>query len=311
MKAGSSPWPIYGAFGANIAIAIMKFVAAGFTGSSAMISEGIHSVVDSGNALLLLLGLKRSKRPADQKHPFGYGKELYFWTLIVAILIFAVGGGMSMYEGILHLYHPAPLGDPTWNYAVLSGAIVFESIALYMAFKELSKERGKRSILATVRQSKDPAIFAVMFEDTAAILGLILALLGVYLGHLFNNPYFDGIASVAIGGILAATAVLLVVESKGLLLGESARPEKLAAIQKIIDADPAVKKSKTPLTMHLNANEILLAIDVDFQDDLVENDIETAITRMEAQIKEQHQDIKYIFMEVKAFQNQKEKQQAE
>src|SRR6266478_7681458 len=199
---------IFAAIAGNLAIAATKLVAAFFTGSSAMLSEGIHSLVDTGNGGLLLLGFRKSRKPPDANHPFGHGKELYFWSLVVAILIFALGGGMSVYEGATHLTHPHAY-DPTWNYIVLGFALVFEGFSFYFAYKAFRSEMGRAGILATIRASKDPTTFTVLFEDTAALLGLIVAFLGIYLGHLLNNPYLDGVASIIIGVILAAVAGFL------------------------------------------------------------------------------------------------------
>ena len=234
--AAESTKAIYAAIGANFAVS--KFTAAAFTGSSAMISEGIHSLVDSENGGLLLLGLSRSQRAADTAHPFGYGKELYFWTLIVAILIFAVGGGISAYEGLLHILDPEPVESPVWNYSVLGLAVLFEGYSLYIAFKAFQSAKGDKDFWHSIRTSKGPTTFTVLFEDSAAMLGLLVALLGVYLAHNFNNPYFDGAASIGIGIILAAVAVFLAYETKGLLVGEGADPEMLGDIRRLAESDP-------------------------------------------------------------------------
>src|SRR4051794_25529644 len=202
MAAATSKAAVYAAIAGNLAIAVTKFIAAFVTGSSAMLSEGIHSVVDTGNGLLLLLGIRRSRKPPDPNHPFGHGKELYFWTLIVAILIFAVGGGMSLYEGLVHLRHPSELKDPTWNYLVLAVAAAVEGFAWSVAYRHLRKSGGRRNLWSAIRASKDPTTFTVLFEDSAALLGLLVAFLGVYLGHRLHNPYLDGAASVVIGVIL-------------------------------------------------------------------------------------------------------------
>jgi cation diffusion facilitator family transporter len=300
MNVQPSKLPLYGALIANLAIAIMKFIAAGFSGSSAMLSEGIHSLVDTGNSLLLLLGLKKSQKPADATHPFGHGKELYFWSLIVAILIFAVGGGMSMYEGIAHLKHPSPLQDPTLSYYILVAAMVFEGIAWYVAYKSFSKTRTEKNFLKALRASKDPATFTVLFEDSAAIMGLIVAFLGVYLSHHFNNPYFDGIASILIGLILAGVAIFLAAESKGLLIGEGATKQTVDSVTALATADPAVASLAPPLTMHMGPYEILLAMDIKFKSSLSSGDIEAAIVRLERSILERHPEIKRIFIEARS-----------
>ena len=298
--AGEKPIAVYGAAAANGVIAITKFVAAGFTGSSAMAAEGIHSVVDTGNQLLILFGIKRSKTPADEKHPFGYGKELYFWSLIVAMLLFGIGGGMSFYEGIRHFRHPAELGDPTWNYWVLGIALVVESIAWWLALKELLKARGERSLWRALRESKDPAVFIVLGEDSAAMLGLIVAFFGVYLGHRFNNPAFDGIASMVIGVILAGVAVFLAYESKGLIIGEGVDPKVVKGIQEIGRQDEAVEVINRPLTMYLAPKEVLLNLEVDFKNNLSADEVERAVDRLESSIRAKYPEIKRIFIEAES-----------
>jgi cation diffusion facilitator family transporter len=214
--AGGSNLAIYGAIGANSLIAISKFTASFFTGSSAMLAEGIHSLVDTGNGLLLLLGIKRSQQEPDDLHPFGYGKEVYFWSFVVSILIFALGGGFAIYEGIHALQDPQVIEDPTWNYVVLGAAIAFESVALYLALKTFNKSRAKNTnLIRSIVKSKDAATFAVIIEDTAAVAGLLVALLGIFLSQELNNPYMDGAASIVIGTILLAVATFLARESKG------------------------------------------------------------------------------------------------
>lgn len=299
-NAQSSKTAIYAAIGANLAIAIAKFVAAGFTGSSAMISEGIHSVVDTGNGLLLLYGIRQSKRAPDARHPFGHGKELYFWSLIVAILIFSIGGGMSFYEGIAHIRHPKPLTDPTWNYVVLGLATCFESFALYLALKQFNANRQGQKFMTALRASKDPANFAVIFEDTAALLGLIVAALGVFLGHQLNNPYLDGVASLAIGLILSGIAIFLAYESKGLLIGEGADPWVLEGLERIIEDEPGIQNVRPPLTMHFGPNEVFLALDVNFKSDLTAIEVEQAVVVLEKRIRQDYPDIKRIFIEARA-----------
>ncbi|HKI06400.1 MAG TPA: cation diffusion facilitator family transporter [Thermoanaerobaculia bacterium] len=296
------PLAIYGAMGANLLIAITKFVAAGLSGSSAMLSEGIHSTVDTGNQLLLLLGLKKSRKPPDTSHPFGHGKELYFWSLIVAVALFGIGGGMSAYEGITHLLHPHPLEDPTWNYVVLGLAFVFEGVSWAIAFKELRPKVGKEGLWKTLRSSKDPSIVTVFFEDSAALAGLIVAFLGVLLGHRWNSPYADGIASIVIGVILAGVAVILVYESKGLLLGESTDPATVEDIRAMARALPAVADVKCPLTMHFGPEEVLLNLEIDFRPGLPPGEVTQAINRLEQEIREKHPEINRIFIEARALQ---------
>src|ERR1051325_6224298 len=228
--AAESTKVIYAAIAANLAIAATKFTAAAVTGSSAMISEGIHSLVDTGNGGLMLLGVRRSRKPADVEHPFGYGQELYFWTLIVAIVIFAVGGGVSAYEGILHILHPKPFENPLWNYVVLAIAACFEGYSFSVAYREFQKDRGELSMWQSISSSKDPTTYTVLFEDTAALTGLLMAFIGIFLADVLGNPYFDGAASICIGLILAAVAVVLAYETKSLLVGEAVDPETLKEI---------------------------------------------------------------------------------
>jgi len=296
------PIAIYGALVANLAIAVTKFVAAGITGSSAMISEGIHSVVDTGNQILLLLGIKRSQKPPDENHPFGHGKELYFWSLIVAMLLFGVGGGLSVYEGITHLRHPHPLEDPFWNYASLGAAFVFETISWILAMRQLRPTIREKGMWKALRTSKDPSIVILFFEDSAALVGLIIAFLGVFLGHLWNSPVPDGIASLAIGLLLAGVASFLVAQSRGLLLGESVDPEILADIRAIVGSDPAVVEAKYPLTMHLGPEEVLMNLEIDFRPGLPPGQITESIQRLEQEIRRRHPEVQRIFIEAHALQ---------
>lgn len=299
--AGGSKIVVYGAIGANLAIAAAKFTAAFFTGSAAMLSEGIHSLVDTGNGLLILLGLARASRPADDEHPFGHGKELYFWTMIVAVLIFAVGGGLSLYEGYIHIQHPNPLTDPTWNYWVLGLAVLFEGIACTLAFREFNKTRGDAGFWAALRASRDPAVYAILLEDLAALVGLVIALAGVYFGHLLNNPYLDGSASIAIGVLLIGMAVFMLKETRGLLVGEGINAATRASLQTIAKADPAVQSIRPPLSMYLGPAEAFLALDVRFQQNLTAQQVEDAVGRLEKAIRAKHPEFKRIFVEAESF----------
>lgn len=297
---GSAKKTIYAAMVANFAIAIIKFIAASITGSSAMLSEGIHSVVDTGNELLLLFGIRKSKKPADDSHPFGYGQELYFWTLIVALFIFAIGGGMSIYEGINHLQEPEPLTDPFWNYVVLALAVLFEGYSWNVALQEFLASKNEDSFWTAIRASKDPTIFTILFEDTAALIGLFVAFLGVLSGHLLNNVYLDGVASIVIGVILCGVALLLAAESKGLLIGEGADAETVASIKKITNNDPAVEKVMKVLTLHFGPQEILLNLEINFVADLETEELAIAIERLEDALNSRHPEVKNIFIEAKS-----------
>jgi cation diffusion facilitator family transporter len=291
---------IYAAILGNAAIAATKFTAAAFTGSSAMLSEGIHSLVDTGNGGLLLVGINKSKKPPDAIHPFGYGKELYFWTLIVAMLIFGIGGGVSIYEGILHVLHPRALEDPTWSYVVLALAMVFEGIVLVIAFKQFQEIKGERSTWKEIRTSKDPTTFVVLFEDAAAMLGLVAALVGIFLAHQLENPYFDGAASIVIGLTLAAVAIFIGYESKGLLVGEGADPATLESIKALAESDPSVRSVERPLTMHFGPHTVLLTMDVQFQKGVSGAERQAAVERLEKNIHSKHPAIKHILIEPKS-----------
>lgn len=293
----SSKVAIYGAIGANVAIAISKFVAAFFTGSSAMLSEGIHSLVDSGNGLLILFGVHQAQKPANARHPFGRSKELYFWSLIVAVLVFSVGGGMSFYEGIAHLQHPAPITDPTWNYWVLGLSLVFEGISCFLAFREFNKSRGEAGFWATLGRSKDPSVFAILMEDLAALLGLTIALAGVYFGHRLANPYLDGAASICIGVLLVSVAVFLIYKTKGLLVGEGVEEETLDALEALVRQQPGVEQIRRPLTMYLGPQDVVLALDVDFHDHLSAVQVEKTVDELQDTIRATYPEFKRIFIE--------------
>jgi cation diffusion facilitator family transporter len=298
--ASGSKGVIYAAMAGNLAIAITKFTAAAITGSSAMLSEGVHSLVDTGNGLLLLYGLKRSAVPPDDQHPFGRGKELYFWTLIVAILIFALGGGISIYEGIQHIRHPEPSTNPTLNYIVLGLSMLFEGAAWYVALREFRKVKGDMGYIEAIRASKDPSTFTVLFEDTAAILGLFVAMVGIYCGQAFGIPELDGAASVVIGVILGLVAVFLAYESKGLLVGESVSKSVLADIRRIAEADAAIARLGRLLTMHFGPHEILLTIEIHFEPLLSADAVAAAIDRIDRAIRAAHPDVKHIFLEAQS-----------
>ena len=288
---------VYGAIAANLGIAVTKFLAAASTGSSAMLSEGIHSTVDAGNGMLLLVGIDRSQRAATAEHPFGHGKELYFWSLIVAVLIFGVGGGVSAYQGILHIIDPAPMGDPTWNYVVLAAAAVFEGASFAIALREFVKTKREPSLWDSFRASKDPTTFTVLAEDAAALVGLLVAALGVWLSDTFDSPAFDGAASIAIGLLLAGVAVLLIRESRSLLVGEGIRPSTAAAICELAAKHPRVRSVTRPLSMYLGPDEVLVVLDVEFEPDAGAEDIANAVRRIEADIRERFPVIKRIYIE--------------
>lgn len=319
----SSKRAIYAAIIGNFAIAVTKFFGAAISGSSAMLAEGIHSLVDTGNGGLLLLGIRRSKRPPDDLHPYGYGKSLYFYTLVVAVLIFGLGGGISIYEGILHTLNPghaAPgtatlfgitIGGLTLNTIVLGAAIVFEGFALRTALQEFNKQRGDTPLFRAIVSSKDPTTFTVLFEDTAAILGLIVALVGVHLASALHMPVIDGLASIAIGFILCGVAVFLIWESKKLLIGEAAAPQLRDGLARLAKQDEAVVNVGRLLTMHMGPYTLLLNMDLDFRDNLNAEQVEEAVDRLEKAIRKEYPVIQYIFIEAQALTQSKERRDSE
>lgn len=257
---------IYGAIAANVAIAVTKFVVGGITGSSAMLSEGIHSAVDTFNGVLLLVGLKLSQRPATAEHPFGHGKELYFWSLIVGVLIFGLGGGVSFYEGLQHIRHPEPMKDPTWNYVVLAAAALFEGASFGIALRQFLKQTAGQPFWRALHRSKDPSSYTVLAEDAAALLGLLIAAIGIYLSHTLGIPELDGAASMVIGVLLAGVAVLLIGQSRGLLIGEGIRPETSRDIRAMALALPGVSDVGDILSMYIGPEDVLVTIDLNFLD---------------------------------------------
>jgi cation diffusion facilitator family transporter len=297
MSAKASNKVIIAALIGNTAISITKFFAAFITGSSAMMSEGIHSLVDTGNQILLLYGMKQAKKPADEAFPFGHGKEVYFWSFVVAILIFAVGSGVSIYEGIDHVLHPAEIENPMVNYIVLGLAMVFEGSAWFYAFREFGKVKGQRGYIEAVKRGKDPSMFVVLFEDSAAILGLMIAMLGIWLTQVTGIAVFDGIASVVIGLILGVTAIWLAVETKGLLIGEGANRSVIASIRQIAESFDEVENVNELLTMHMGPEFILVNISIRFRRGQLTREIEAVIQEIDSAIKAKHEIVKRIFVE--------------
>ena len=298
-SSSSSVWVIWSAIIADLGIAAAKFVAAAFTGSSAMLSEAIHSTVDTANSLLLLMGIRLSKRPPDETHPFGHGHEIYFWSLLVAVLIFGLGGGLSTYEGVEHLLHPpAKLEHLTATYAVLLVSGAFQLYSGVVAFREFRHSiRPGQSFWRAVSHSKDPATFTVLLEDAAAVAGIAIALLGTFVGQVTNNVYFDGIASVLIGVLLAVVAVWLVVECRGLLVGEATDPAAARDIQDRVQADPSVLAARPPLTLQMGPDEVVVALQVTFQRHLTVEQVEQTVDRLEANIRGAHPHVRRIFVE--------------
>ena len=308
--ASSSKKVIIAALIGNSLIAATKFIAAALTGSSAMLSEGIHSVVDTGNQILLLYGLRRSRLPADARYPFGRGKEVYFWSFVVAIMIFAVGAGLSIYEGIDHIIAPQHVENHTVNYVVLGLAMLFEGGAWLFAMREFSRAKGKWNYIQAVQRGKDPSIFVVVFEDSAAMLGLVVAFVGILLGQLTGIPYFDGAASIVIGLILGGTAAWLAYETKGLLIGESANPEVVDGLCDIITEFPEINHLNEVLTMHMGPEFILVNVSVDFADNLTADRMETTIERLDGEIKARFPRVKRVFVEAEARRRKKSEGEA-
>ncbi len=301
MSTSSSKKVIIAALIGNALIAITKFIASTMTGSSAMLSEAIHSLVDTGNQVLLLYGLKRAQLPPDEDFPYGHGKEIYFWSFVVAIAIFAVGAGVSIYEGVHHILDPVEMRDPTVNYIVLGLALAFEGAAWWFALREFNKARGDTGYLQAVHEGKDPSMFVVLFEDSAAMAGLLVALIGVYITANTGNPLYDGIASVVIGVILAFTAIWLAIETKGLLIGESATSEVRKEIRRVLKGSDAINQINEVLTMHMGPEFILVNISVDFKDSLSSTDIERTVSEIAEKLKAQNPLIKRVFLEARAF----------
>lgn len=276
---------LYGALAANVGIAIAKFVAAAISGSSSMLTEGVHSLVDSGNQILLLYGQSKARRAPDAAHPFGYGRELYFWSFVVAILIFAVGAGVSIYEGWRHWRAPEPLADPLLNYIVLAVAFALEGTSWCIAMREFAAAKGESGWWRAIRDSKDPPGFMVLFEDSAALAGLVIAAAGVWASHAYADPRIDGLASIAIGVILALVAVLLARESKGLLIGERADPAVVARVRRMVEAQHGVTAVNHVRTIHTAPDSIFVAISADFDDALTMGEGERMIETIEDQLR--------------------------
>jgi len=298
--ASASKTVIYAALAGNSLIAVTKFAAAALTGSSAMVSEGIHSLVDTGNQALLLFGLRQARKPPDERFPFGHGKEVYFWSFVVAILIFGLGAGISIYEGVSHLLKPPELRNPAVNYVVLGLALVFEGAAWTFAFREFRKTKGKLGWLRAVQASKDPTVLVVLFEDSAAMLGLLIALAGVGLSQATGNPLYDGAASIGIGGVLAVTAAWLAAETKGLLIGERARPDVVEDIRRICRDLDKVERVNEVLTMHMGPEYVLATLSLEFADALTITELERTIEDLNQRIRAAHPEVKKVFIEAES-----------
>lgn len=292
---------VVAAIAANILVGIVKFIAAAISGSAAMVSEGIHSIVDSGNGLLVLLGLRKSKKKPTIEHPFGFGKELYFWTLVVSVSVFALGGGVSLMKGIQAVREAAAgtveLGDPLMSYIVLIAAMIIEGTSLAVAVKQFNAARGETGPLTYIKNCKDPSLYTVLLEDSAAELGLVFALLGLSLGHLLHNPYLDGIASMLIGLLLMCVAVIMLRESKGLLVGEGLLRGEIVEARGIVEADPAVEKAGGVLTMYFGPQNMLMTVDATFKHACSGDDVLAAVDRIEKNLRARFPQATRIFIE--------------
>ncbi|MDR6671843.1 cation diffusion facilitator family transporter [Xanthomonas sp. 1678] len=294
--ASGSRLAIYAALAGNLAIAIAKFVAAALSGSSAMLSEGVHSLVDTVNELLLLYGLRRAARPADATHPFGYGRELYFWSFIVALLVFALGAGVSLYEGIAHLRNPEPAGSHTLNYVVLGLSMLFEGGSWWVSLREFRARKGAMGYVQAFRESKDPSLFTVLLEDSAALIGLFIAMVGLLAAQWLQMPELDGVASIGIAAVLACSAFLLARESKGLLIGEPAARPLSDALRRIAGADPDVRAVNGVLSVQMGPEQVVAALSAEFEDQRSTAQIEACIERIERAARAEHPELQALFV---------------
>ncbi|MBN9076541.1 MAG: hypothetical protein BGN87_13900 [Rhizobiales bacterium 65-79] len=298
--AGGNRFTVIAAIAANGAIAVVKFIAAFFTGSSSMLSEGIHSLIDTANEALLLLGISRSSRPPDKRHPFGYGIELYFWSFVVAMLIFALGAGVSIYEGILALGARHEVDYPMVAFVVLAAAFVFEGMSWTVAYREFNTTRGDRGFFAHFRAHKDPAVFIVLMEDSAACIGVLIAAASLALSLWTGDTRYDAAGSIAIGVVLGITAYLLAHETKGLLIGEAANPELSAAIRQMLQDHPDVDSVNELRTVHLGPHEILVVVSVDFRNDISAEQVETTVSDLEREIRNRFADVRRVYIEAQS-----------
>jgi len=295
--AGESTKAVVAAIAGNFAIAVCKFAAAGFSGSAAMLAEAIHSLVDTGNDGLMLYGLRRSTKPADEDHPFGYGHELYFWTLVVGILIFGLGGGMSILTGILHVMNETTTEASVWSYAVLAIAAVFEGISWWFGYRAFRSEQQGRGVVETIQISKDPTTFSVLLEDSAALAGLAIAFAGIFMSHQLGVPWIDGASSIVIGGLLCLIALVMVYESKGLLIGEGVAKETAHGVRALIAAESDVESIGKLGTLYLGPEDVMLAVEVRFRRDGSVADTRHAIGRISNAIRAKYPRIRHVFLD--------------
>lgn len=294
--AASSRFVIYAALTGNLLIAATKFIAAAWTSSSAMLSEAVHSLVDTGNQVLMLYGMHRAKKPPDDQHPLGYGRELYFWSFIVALLIFSLGAGISFYEGVTHIQAPVAISDPTVNYVVLAISLVFEGATCWIAFRAFERQRGKLPYIEAATRSRDPSSFLVLFEDVAAVLGIFFAFAGIFAAEKLSMPQLDGVASIAIAAVLAATAIFLARECKGLLIGEPARAQTLQSIRTIAQSQPGVAGLGRLITAHLAPDQVVAILEIDFDDHLSAPAVQELTEKLQQLVKRAHPDVIAMFI---------------
>ena len=292
----SSKRVVHAALLGNLLVALTKFGAAWWTGSSAMLSEAVHSLVDTGNQALLLYGMYRAARPPDQRHPLGHGRELYFWSFIVALQMFTLGAGVTFYEGVSHILDPHPIVDPLVSYVVLACSAVFEGTSWVVALRNFRKTKGDLGYLEAAQRSKDPPAFIVLFEDSAALLGLAIAFIGTLASDQLAMPVLDGVAAIGISLVLGATGIMLVRESKGLLIGEPASPRIVASILDIARKQKGIEQANVPFTVHLGPDQIVVALSLEFCDKLTTPDIEETVTALERAIREAHPAVIAIFV---------------
>jgi cation diffusion facilitator family transporter len=296
MAEHSSRTAVIAALIGNLLIAVTKGIAAALSGSSAMLSEAVHSVVDSGNEILLLYGQHRANKPPDRLHPWGYGREIYFWSFVVALLIFALGAGVSIYEGVQHIRDPEPMADPLVNYAVYAASAVFEGISWWFGWSAFQRVRGDKALFAAVHASKDPPSFMVLFEDSAALVGLVIAAIATALSIELDEAWIDGLGSICIGAVLAVVAVLLARESKDLLIGERARPQLAESIRDMARREPGVVSVEGILTSQLSPDQVIANVGLEFEDDLRTPDIERVIGHLENELRKKHPELFRVFV---------------
>lgn len=294
---GEASTAVISAIVGNLLITVTKLIAAAFSGSAAMLAEAVHSIVDAGNDGLILLGIRRSRRPPNEDHPLGHGHELYFWSLVVGILIFGLGGGVSIVMGVVHIVGRSRPEAGVWSYAVLGAAAIFEAISWYFGFKAFRQEQRGRGIVETIRRSKNPSTFSVLLEDSAALIGLVLAFLGLFLAAKLDMPWIDGASSIAIGGLLCGVALVMVYESKGLLVGEGMEPAALSEIRSMVAADRDVEHVGSLLSLYLGPDDVLLAIELKVLPQTSLSDLRRAIARIKTAIQRRYPRVRYVFLD--------------